>query len=221
MSAPDAELLRAEFLGITVRHDEHDTPRDQLAATFAAISERYDLTRMEYTDGGATLSGGAGSELVLRPGHTAAAGVTSLGFHEGLERVAGMLREGLARLEPGPLLAVEDITLVAVWDLEHEDAARDYLTREVLGLDPERQALLASDDDDASHGLRLWRSLGDGMLDVAVEPMHSDTSKLYLRLVYTDDNPIDEVDDVIERAEAVNQYLHGRLVAFICAGAPR
>lgn len=220
MSIPNPELLRAEFLGITVRHDDVESDRQQLASVFASIGERYELTRMEYVEGGATLNGGAGSELVMRTAHTAAAGVTTLGFHEGLERVVGMLREGVARLDGAPMW-IDDITLVAVWDLEHDDAARDYMTEEVLGLDEERRALLAGDDeDDASHGLRLWRRLGEGMLDAAIEPMHSDLSKLYLRLVYTDDSLAD-LAEVAERAEAVNAYLHGQLVAFIRAGARR
>ena len=221
MTGPDAELLRAEFLGITVRHADEESSRAELASMFAALSERYELNRMEYVDDGATFTGSGGSELVMRPGHTASAGVTSLGFLEGLDRVGGMLRDGLARVTPGAPLAVDDVTLVAAWDLEEEDGARRYLSDEVLGIARDRQALLADDADDPSFGMRLWRKLGDGMLDIAVEPMHSDTSKLYLRLVYNEDGFVDGLDDVLERAEAVNAYMHGPLAAFIRAGVRR
>ncbi len=221
MTGPDPELLRAEFLGITVRHEAADTSRADLAALFADMSTRYELNRMEFVDGGATLAGASGSEVVLRPDQTASAGVTGLGFREGLDRVSGMLRDALARVETRDRLWIDDVTLVAVWDCETEDGARRYLSDDVLGLGDESQELLAGDDDEASHGLRVWRRLGNGTLDVAVEPMHTDTSKIYVRLVYSDDDVADGADAVIESAEAVNEYLHGPLVAFVRARARR
>jgi hypothetical protein len=220
MREPNPDLLRAEFLGITVRHDEVHHDREDLALLFARSGERYELNRMEYTEGGATLSGASGSELVLRATQTASAGVTGLGFHEGLERVSSLLEEAT---DPHghDRLWIEDITLVAVWDCEEADAARRYLTDEVLGLDAERQDLLGGDEDEAAHGLRVWRRLGEGSLDIALEPMHSDTSRIYIRLVYSQDDPVPDVDAVAERADAVNAYLHGPLVAFVRARARR
>lgn len=221
MNEPNPELLRAEFLGITVRHEDVDHDREALALLFARSGERYELNRMEYTDGGATLTGASGSELVMRPSQTASAGVTALGFHEGLERVASLLEEAVA-MHGHDRLWIDDITLVAVWDCEEDDAARAYLTDEVLGLDPERQELLAGDDpDEAAHGLRVWRRLGAGSLDIAIEPMHADTSKIYVRLVYSEDEPVADIPAVMERADAVNTYLHGPLVAFVRARARR
>ena len=59
-------------------------PRDDLAAFFAEVSDRYGLQRFEYhSDAGATLSGHDGSECVLRPTHIASCGVTGLGYLEG------------------------------------------------------------------------------------------------------------------------------------------
>lgn len=220
MNEPNPDLLRAEFLGITVRHEDVRHDREALALLFAHTGERYDLTRMEYTDGGATMSGSSGSELVLRPGQTASAGVTGLGFHEGLERVSSLLEEALDGHDHERLW-IDDITLVAVWDCEDEDAARRYLTDEVLGLDAERLELLAGDEPEAAHGLRVWRRLGEGSLDIAVEPMHADTSKIYVRLVYSEDDPVPDVPAVVERADAVNTYLHGPLAAFVRARARR
>lgn len=220
MNGPNPDLLRAEFLGITVRHEEVRHDREALGLLFARVGEHHELTRMEYTEGGATLSGTSGSELVLRSGQTASAGVTTLGFHEGLERVAGLLEEAIAP-HGFDRLWIDDITLVAVWDCEDEDAARRHLTDEVLGIDAERLELLAGDEHDAAHGLRVWRRLGEGSLDIAVEPMHSDTSKIYVRLVYSEDEPVADIPAVMERAEAVNTYLHGPLAAFVRARARR
>lgn len=221
--SPDPELLRAEFLGITVRHEETVRDREAAALLLARFGTAYDLNRLEFGDEGATLSGPSGSELVLRSTQTAAAGVTNLGFHEGLERVQGLLEEGLAHVGADRLW-IEDLTLIAVWDTEDPEGARRYLTDEVLGLDAERRELLGGDDDEeeaASHGLRVWRRLGEGALDIAVEPMHTDPSRMYLRLVYAQDEPVYDLQEVAARAEAVDAYLHGPLASFIQARARR
>ncbi|MBY0395689.1 MAG: hypothetical protein K2X91_04355, partial [Thermoleophilia bacterium] len=61
MTAANPELLRVEFLGITVRHEEIELPRDDLALFFSEVSDRYGLSRMEYhSDAGATFSGADG-----------------------------------------------------------------------------------------------------------------------------------------------------------------
>ena len=41
--SPDPALLRIEFLGLTVRHDDVEMPREDLAAFFADVSDRYGL----------------------------------------------------------------------------------------------------------------------------------------------------------------------------------
>jgi hypothetical protein len=221
VNGPNPDLLRAEFLGVTVRHEEVRHDREATALLFAGAGERYELTRMEWSpEGGATMSGSNGAELVLRPAQTASATVTGLGFHEGLERVTGLLDEALAG-HAHERLWIDDITLVAIWDCEEEDAARRHLSDEVLGLDRERADLLGGEDDDAAHGLRVWRRLGEGSLDIAVEPMHADTSKIYVRLVYSEDDAVPDTAAVAERAEAVNAYLHGPLAAFVRARARR
>ena len=115
---PDPDLLRIEFLGLTVRHDPVDMPRDDIALFFASISDRYGLGRLEYhSDGGATLSSPDGAEFVLRPSQIASCAVTGLGYREGLERVVGLVEEAVERYEIGQLW-IEDVTLVAVWDVE-------------------------------------------------------------------------------------------------------
>ena len=109
----DPELLRVEFLGITVRHEEVELGRHDLALHFADMGERHGLTRFEFLDAGATLSGPEGAELVLRPGQIGACGVSNLGYREGLERVLGAVAECVERFGVGRMWA-EDITLVAV-----------------------------------------------------------------------------------------------------------
>jgi hypothetical protein len=217
---PHADLLRAEFLGVTLRHPHVDHDREVVALLMARSGERFGLTRLEYTDAGAAMSGGDGTELVLRCDQTSAAVVTELGFREGVQRVAALLEEGMAWHAPGAL-GVEDITLVATWDTEEPDGARRYLRDEVLTLDAARRELLDGDDGDASHGMRVWRRLGEGTLDCSVEPMHSDPSRIYVRLVYAQEEPVDGVAAVVECAEAVNGFLHGPLVAFVRACARR
>jgi hypothetical protein len=216
MTTPNPELLRAEFLGIAVRHREVTHDREQAALLLAQHGQRFDLTRLEFADGGATLSGASGTELVLRSTQTAVAGVTGLGFREGRTRVLALLEEGLGQHVHDELW-IEDITLVAVWDTEDPDGARRYLTDRVIGLDPERRALLDEDDDAAEHGLRVWRRLGAGSLDCAIEPMHSDPDQIYIRLAYAQDEPVANAAAVGACADAVNDFLHGPLAAFVRA----
>ena len=62
------DLLRIEFLGVTLRHDEVDLPREDLAIFFASVGDRYGLSRLEFhPDAGATFSGPDGAECALRP----------------------------------------------------------------------------------------------------------------------------------------------------------
>ena len=151
------DLLRVEFLGLTVRHDPVDMPRDDLALFFSAISERYGLSRLEYhSDGGATYSGNDGAEFVLRLSQVASCAVTNLGYREGLERVVGLVEEAVERYEIGQLW-IEDVTLVAVWDVEDAELVHELLAGSLLQIDPERLGLLGGDD--VAVGLRIWRRL--------------------------------------------------------------
>ena len=216
---PDPELLRVEFLGLTARHDPVDMPREDLALFFASISDRYGLARLEYhSDGGATFSGQDGAEFVLRPSQTASCAVTGLGYREGLERVVGLLEEAVERYGIGQLW-VEDVTLVAVWDVEDAEVAHELLTGSVLQIDSDRLALLGGDD--VSVGLRIWRQSGDSAMECAVEPMHSEPSKVYIRLVHTQGDAIGEPSGLREVADAVHRFLLGPLTSFILARARR
>lgn len=218
---PNPELLRAEFLGVTLRHDELRRDREDTALLLARDGERYGLNRLEFgDDDSGTLTGPNGSELVLRPTQTACGATTSLGFGEGLARVMGLLADGLGAHD-SERLWIDDLTLIAVWDTETPDGARRCLTEDILVLDDERRDLLGGDDAEASHGLRVWRRLGDGTLDAAVEPMHADLSRMYLRPVYAQEDPLRGLHDVEDCAHALNDYLHGPLAAFVQARAPR
>ncbi len=213
------DLLRSEFLGVTVRFDDVDLPRDDLAAFFSEVSSAYDLPRFEYNlEGGATMSNPDGAEFVLRPNHAACGGVTRLGFHEGLERLDGLLGDAIARYEIGQLL-LDDVTLVATWDLENEEAGRDLLIDDVLRFDQERLDLF--EGEDLSLGLRVWRSLGEGTVDCSIEPMHADPSRIYLRLVYSQrDIPMD-LAGLLGAVESVNQFLQGPVKSFMLTVARR
>jgi hypothetical protein len=196
---PHPDLLRVEFLGLTVRHEEVALPRDELALLFAEVSDRYGLTRMElHSDDGATFSGADGAEVVLRSGTTASCSVTPLGFREGAERVAGVALE-----------------LVAVWDCEDEERARELLTRGLLDMDDERVGLLGGDD--VSFGLRIWRRSGDANVEVAVEPMHAEPGKVYLRLVHGQGEPLADRAGLREAVDGVHALLTGPLRAFLLA----
>lgn len=215
----NSELLRSEFLGVTVRFDDVEMPRDDLAAFFSLVSSSYDLPRFEYDpEGGATFSSQEGSEFVIKPNHAACGGVTQLGFAQGLERVDGLLGEAIERYGIGPLW-LDDVTLVATWDLEEEDAGRRLLIEDVLRFDDERMALF--DGDDLSLGLRVWRSLGEGTVDCSIEPMHADHSRIYLRLVYSQRDITLDLPALLAAVEDVNAFLHGPVKSFVLAVARR
>lgn len=215
------DLLLSEFLGVTVRYDEIDLPRDDLAALFASVSANYDLPRFEYNpEGGATMSNPDGAEFVVRPGQAACGGVTRLGFHEGLERVQGLIGEAMERYDISQVV-LDDVTLVATWDIESEEAGRQLLIDDVLRFDDERLALFGGDRDELSLGLRVWQSLGEGTVDCSIEPMHADPSRIYLRLVYSQrDVPLD-LAGLLDAVEDVNRFLHGPVKSFMLAVARR
>lgn len=213
------DLLRIEFLGVTVRHDDVELAREDLALFFAGVGERYGLTRLEYhSDAGATFSGPDGSECVLRPGQTASCGVTGLGYREGRERVIGLLEETVERYSIGQMW-IEDVTLVAAWDVEDPDVARELLRGSVLQIDDDRLDLLGGDE--VALGLRIWRRLGESALECAVEPMHSEPSKVYLRLVLTQAEPVAGIASLTETVDGVHDFLLGSLTSFIMARARR
>jgi hypothetical protein len=213
------DLLRIEFLGVTLRHDEVDLPREDLAIFFASTGERYGLTRLEFHhDAGATFSGPDGAECALRPAQIASCGVTSMGYREGLERVAGMVGEAVERYGIGELW-IEDITLVAVWDAEDPETARELLVDNILQMDEDRLELL--DGDDVSMGLRIWRRAGESSMECAVEPMHAEPSKVYLRLVQTQGEVIADAAALREACDGVRDFLTGPLTAFMTARARR
>jgi hypothetical protein len=217
--SPDPALLRIEFLGLTVRHDDVEMPRDDLAGFFASVSDRYGLGRFEYhSDAGATLSGVDGSECVLRPTHNASCGVTGLGYLEGVERVIGLVGEAIERYGIGEMW-IEDVTIVAVWDVEDEGAARALLVENVLQIDEDRLDLLQGDE--VSLGLRIWRRRGEGSLECAIEPMHAEPSKVYIRLVHTTSEAFADTAALREATDAVHEFLLGPLAAFMMARARR
>ena len=211
------DLLRSEFLGVTVRYDDVELARDDLAMFFSEVSSVYDLPRFEFNpDGGATMSNPDGAEFVLRPSSAACGGVTNLGFHEGLERIDGLVGEAVARYGMDQLW-LDDVTLVATWDLEGEQAGRDLLIDDVLRFDTDRLALI--DGEDLSLGLRVWRTLGEGTVDCSTEPMHADPSKVYIRLVYSQrELPLD-MPALLGAVEMVNEFLQGPIKAFMLSVA--
>ena len=213
------DLLRIEFLGVTLRHDEVDLPRQDLALFFAVVGERYGLTRLEFhSDAGATFSGPDGAECVLRPAQIASCGVTGMGYREGLERVVGLVGEAAERYGIGEMW-IEDITLVAVWDVEDPEAARELLVDNILQMEDDRLELL--EGEDVSLGLRIWRRAGESSLECAVEPMHAEPSKVYLRLVQTQGEVIVDAPALREATDGVHEFLTGPLTAFLMARARR
>ncbi len=211
------DLLRSEFLGVTIRFDDVEMARDDLAMFFSEASSVYDLPRFEFnTDGGATMSNPDGAEFVLRPSSAACGGVTNLGFQEGLERVDGLVGEAVSRYGIDTIW-LDDVTLVATWDLEDEQAARDLLIDDVLRFDTERLALI--DGEDLSLGLRVWRTMGDGTIDCSIEPMHSDPAKVYIRLVYSQRETPMDMPSLLAAVEAVNEFLHGPIKSFMLSVA--
>lgn len=213
------DLLRIEFLGVTLRHDDVALPREDLAIFFASVGERYGLTRMEFhPDAGATFSGPDGAECVLRPAQMASCGVTGMGYREGLERVVGLVGEAAERYRIGELW-IEDVTLVAVWDAGDAEAARELLVEGILQMEDDRLELLAGDE--VSLGLRIWRRSGDASVEIAVEPMHSEPSKVYLRLVHTQSDAVADAAALREVTDSVHEFLTGPLTAFLTTRARR
>jgi hypothetical protein len=211
---PNPDLLRTEFLGITVRFEETTLDREDLALFFAQVSDRYGLNRFEYhPEGGVTFAGPDGAEFILRPSQASSCGVTRLGLPEGLQRVGGLLGEAFERYSVGRLW-IDDATVVAAWDLQEEDAARRLLIQDVARLDDERLAPLG-EGPDLSVGLRIWRSLGDGSLDCSLEPMHADTAKVYIRLAYSQQEPVADVAAVCAIVERAGEFLHGPITEFV------
>lgn len=213
------DLLRIEFLGVTLRHEEVDLPREDLAIFFASVGDRYGLSRLEFhSEAGATFSGPDGAECALRPTQIASCGVTGMGYREGLERVVGLVGEAAERYGIGELW-IEDVTLVAIWDAGDPEAARGLLVNDVLRMEDDRLELL--EGDDVSLGLRIWRRAGESSLEVAVEPMHAEPSKVYLRLVQTQGEVLADAAALKDATDAVHDYLTGPLAAFMMARARR
>ena len=132
------DLLRIEFLGVTLRHYQVDLPREDLAIFFASVGERYGLSRLEFNaDAGATFSGPDGAECSLRSTQITSCGVTGMGYREGLERVVGLVGEAAERYGLGELW-IEDVTLVAIWDAGDPEAARGLLVNDVLRMEDDR-----------------------------------------------------------------------------------
>lgn len=213
------DLLRIEFLGVTLRHEEVDLPREDLAIFFASVGDRYGLSRLEFhPEAGATFSGPDGAECALRPTQIASCGVTGMGYREGLERVVGIVGEAAERYGIGELW-IEDVTLVAIWDAGDPEAARGLLVNDVLRMEDDRLELL--EGDDVSLGLRIWRRAGESSIEVAVEPMHAEPSKVYLRLVQTQGEVLADAAALKDATDAVHDYLTGPLAAFMMARARR
>ena len=74
--------------------------------------------------------------------------------------------------------------------------------------------------DDVSLGLRIWRRAGDSTLEVAIEPMHAEPSKVYIRLVQSQSEPVDAAS-VVDAADSVHDFLQGPLKSFVLARARR
>ncbi len=93
--APNPDLLRTEFLGVTVRFDDVDLPRDDLGAFFAGTAPATSSPGSSTTPTAARRCPSPdGVRVRHRPAHAACGGVTSLGFAQGLERVDGLLERG-------------------------------------------------------------------------------------------------------------------------------
>ena len=207
------ELLRTEFLGLAVHFDEVSLDREALAMFFAQDAAHYGLTRFEYMpDGGASFTGAEGAEFAIRPGSITSAGVVRLGLNEGRERIAGLIDEAVRRFGIGHMW-IDDVTVVATWDCEEPDGGRRLVAEDILRFDPERLALIG--DDETSVGLRLWRAMGEGNVDISVEPMHADLAKVYLRLAYAQPDPVSDTHGITAAIESLNDFLLGPLRSFI------
>jgi hypothetical protein len=217
---PDPALLRTEFLGLTAHFDDVALDREDLALFFSGVSDRYGMGRFEYhPDGGATFGGPDGAEFMIRPGQVSSCGVTRLGLGEGVQRIGGLLGEAVERYSVGPMW-LDDATVVAAWDLQEEDAARRLLISEMTRLDDDRLALLGGGSDLAL-GLRVWRNFGEGSLDCSLEPMHADTSKIYIRLAYSQQDPLADVPAVLSIVDRMSEFLSGSVTEFVLSLARR
>lgn len=216
---PDPELLRVEYLSLAARHDDVDLPRDEVAAFFAAAGERYGLTRLELEpEGGATLTGPGSVEFVLRPGRLASGTATAFGYREGAERAVGLAQEASARFGVGELW-LDDVTLVAIWDCGDPEAVRAILSDGVAGAGAERLEVLGGDE--VSVGLRIWRRRGERSTECALEPVHSDPSRIYVRLIEAQVEPLEGAAELIEVADEVRDFLYGPLADFVLAACRR
>ena len=110
---------------------------------------------------------------------------------------------------------LDDVTLVATWDLEDDDAGRRLLIEDILRFDDDRMDLF--EGDDLSLGLRVWRSLGEGTVDCSIEPMHADHSRIYLRLVYSQRDITMDLPALLAAIDDVNGFLHGPVKSFVLA----
>ena len=91
------------------------------------------------------------------------------------------------------------------------------LAGSVLQIDAERLELLGGDE--VSVGLRIWRQSGEAAMECAVEPMHAEPSKVYIRLVHTQEDALAEASGLREVGDAVHGFLLGPLASFILASA--
>ncbi len=218
---PDPELLRVEYLGLAARHDEVDLPRDEVAAFFAAASERYGLTRLEFEhepEGGATFAGFGSMEFVLRPGRIASGTATALGYREGAERAVGLAQEASARFRLGELW-LDDVTLVATWDCGDAEAVRSVLSDGVARVDAQRLEVLGGDE--VAVGIRIWLRRGERSTECAIEPAHSDPSRIYIRVVEGQVEPLRDAAELADIADDLRSFLHGPLADFVLAACRR
>ena len=187
---PNPDLLRIEFLGITAAPRRGGDAARGPRALLRRLSDRYGLTRLEYhSDAGATFSGPDGAECVLRPAQIASCGVTGLGYREGVERVVGLLS---ARPSSATASASSGSRTSPWWPCgtwRTSESARELLVGNVLQVDEDRLDLLGGERRlaGAAHlapraASRPWRC--------AIEPMHSEPSKVYIRLVQSQSEPM-------------------------------
>lgn len=209
----DPELLRTEFLGLAVRFDDIELDLADAATLFGAVAAHYGFNRLDYlADGGVAFAGPDGADFALRPGGAASGGAIRLGVSEGIERVAGVLGEATQRYAIGELW-IEDVTLVASWAMQGDDAARRLVAEDVLRFDAERLGMIG--DEETSVGLRVWRAMGDGNVDISIEPMHADPTRLYLRVAYSQPDSVADVSGLVAAIEALNDFLQGPVKSFL------
>ena len=214
------DLLRVEFLGLTVRHDPVDMPRDDLALFFSAISERYGLSRLEYhSDGGATYSGNDGAEFVLRP----VADRIVRGHQPRLSRGPGARGRASSRRPSSAMRSGSSGSRTSPSSRSGTSRTPSSCTScsRAASCRSTPSASGCSGGDDVAVGLRIWRRSGDAAMECAVEPMHSEPSKVYIRLVQTQEDELAEASGLREICDAVYAFLLGPLTSFILARARR